>query len=154
MKFQHTTDWQIGTRCENPTLHSVMCPIVSAATSDRRRPQPSSTAMMARSRRPFSVEISGLHYNDERPDRNSTSRRENFYFWEFLSSGRGFRQFVGCTWQVFLCFQGEDALLALPPAISRIPPSHHSWPDPARNEPLNLAVPSTRISNDKSARGQ
>jgi len=24
---------------------------------------------------------------------------------EFFSSGRGFRQFVGCTWQVFLCFQ-------------------------------------------------
>jgi hypothetical protein len=39
----------------------------------------------------------------------------------------------------------------LPPAISKIPPSHHSWPDPARNELLNLAVPSTRISNDKSA---
>src|SRR5262245_27785799 len=40
----------------------------------------------------------------------------------------------------------------LPPAISRIPLSHHSWPDPACNEPLNLAAPSTRISNDKSAR--
>src|SRR5215831_11537399 len=23
------------------------------------------------------------------------------YFWEFFSSGRGFRQFVGCAWQVF-----------------------------------------------------
>jgi len=32
----------------------------------------------------------GLHYNDERPERNSTSRRENFCVWEFLSSGRGF----------------------------------------------------------------
>jgi hypothetical protein len=38
-----------------------------------------------------------------------------------------------------------------PPANSKIPPSHHSWPDPARNEPPNLAVPSTRISNDQSA---
>ena len=36
-----------------------MCPIVSAATSDRRSPQPSSTAMMARSRSPFVVVMSG-----------------------------------------------------------------------------------------------
>jgi hypothetical protein len=25
--------------------------------------------------------LPGLHYNDERPDRNFTSRQENFYFW-------------------------------------------------------------------------
>src|ERR1035438_2676486 len=36
-----------------------MWAIVSAATSDRRRAQPRSTAMIARSRRPLSVEISG-----------------------------------------------------------------------------------------------
>lgn len=24
---------------------------------------------------------------------------------------------------------------------AHLPRSHHSWPDPARNEPLNLAVP-------------
>ena len=35
------------------------CPIVSAATSDRRSPHPSRTAMMARSRRPFVVVMSG-----------------------------------------------------------------------------------------------
>jgi hypothetical protein len=36
-----------------------MCLSVSAATSDRRRPQPSSTAIMARSRKPFVVVTSG-----------------------------------------------------------------------------------------------
>src|ERR1017187_9445920 len=35
------------------------CAIVSAATSDRRKAQPRSTAMMARSRRPFSIVVSG-----------------------------------------------------------------------------------------------
>ena len=34
-------------------------PSLSAATSDRRSEQPSSTAMMARSRKPFSVAMSG-----------------------------------------------------------------------------------------------
>src|ERR1019366_1888181 len=37
-----------------------MWAIVSAATSDRRKAQPSSTAMMARSRRPFRVVMSGV----------------------------------------------------------------------------------------------
>jgi hypothetical protein len=36
-----------------------MWPIVSAATSDRRKAQPSSTAIMARSRSPLVVVISG-----------------------------------------------------------------------------------------------
>ncbi len=36
------------------------CAIVSAATSDRRNPQPSSTAMMARSRNPLSFVLSGV----------------------------------------------------------------------------------------------
>ena len=36
-----------------------MCAMVSAATSDRLKPQPSSTAMMARSRTPFVVVMSG-----------------------------------------------------------------------------------------------
>jgi len=36
-----------------------MCLSVSAAASDRRKPQPSRTASMARSRSPFFVEISG-----------------------------------------------------------------------------------------------
>ena len=29
---------------------------------------------------------------------------------ELSFAGRGFRQFVGCTWQVFLCFPGEKML--------------------------------------------
>jgi len=41
-----------------------MCPIVSAATSDRRNAQPRSTAIMARSRRPFVVVISGALSSD------------------------------------------------------------------------------------------
>jgi hypothetical protein len=42
----------------------------------------------------------------------------------------------------FALFQGDDALHACP-AISRIPPSHHGLHDPVRNQPLNLAVPSS-----------
>src|ERR1700730_18641627 len=67
-----------------------------------------------------------------------------FYFWEFFSSRRGFRQFVGCTWQVFLCFQGEDALLACLQPFREF--RHHIIVGPIL--PLNLAVPSTRIRND------
>src|ERR1022692_3659371 len=39
---------------------AMTCAIVSAATSDRRNPQPSSTAMMARSRNPLSFVLSGV----------------------------------------------------------------------------------------------
>src|ERR1035441_2895901 len=39
---------------------AMTCAIVSAATADRRNPQPSSTAMMARSRNPLSFVLSGV----------------------------------------------------------------------------------------------
>jgi hypothetical protein len=55
--------------------------------------------------------LTRLHYNDERLIRNSTSTGK-FLSLGFSGSGRAFKQFVGCTWQVFLCFQSEDALLA------------------------------------------
>jgi hypothetical protein len=32
--------------------------------------------------------LPSLHYNDERPHQNSTSRRENSCFWEFIGSSR------------------------------------------------------------------
>jgi hypothetical protein len=56
--------------------------------------------------------LTRLHYNDERLNRNSTSTGKFLSLGFFFGSGRDFTQFVGCTWQVFLYFQGEGALLA------------------------------------------